>query len=195
MKIVLDLDGVVANFTLGLMSWLNKNHGTTFNVREDPKVYSIPHWGHGIDKIFLEAAIRDWILEDGYLRLEKEPGCQCLLHELRNHEVTIATARSDLLPSVQAKIERDTHLWLTREQVPYQRVIFTQDKTSVCQKYSAEFLIEDYAVAALGASKAGFDVLLRMKEYSKGLVLVTDGAGIIRRCNDYYSIVKALRGA
>ena len=171
-KILLDLDGVIANFCRGFLTFLNEHYGCTLNPNQDPQEYDLSRWGCGVDKIDLGVASLDWILHNGFERLPAYQGAKEFARELlSNYNVYIVTARigdweQKFSADQKARIKKNTFKWLKRLGIPSTKLYFARDKVQFCQEKGISIMVEDKLETALNASKAGIHTVLMNRGYN-----------------------------
>ena len=131
MRLGIDLDGVVADFTKGWMKFYNRDFGTTLKLEDSKRWHDLVHLTHfeNIDEFW------DWSSDlDGhsvFWHLETLPGAVEALRDLEDsgHQIIVVTSK----PSFAVD---DTHDWLTRHQIPAAEVHILEDKWLVdCDVY------------------------------------------------------------
>lgn len=130
MRLGIDLDGVVANFTLGWVQRYNAEHGTTI-VETD-----VTEWGAMIALTHFTDMSQFWRwVANGngpslFRSLPVYPDAVPAMKRLAtNHEIVIITTK----PSFA---EADTEAWLVENEVPHTELHFTEEKWRVpCDVY------------------------------------------------------------
>ncbi|MFZ0013573.1 MAG: hypothetical protein WAL25_05595 [Acidimicrobiia bacterium] len=123
MRLGIDLDGVVANFTKGWMEFYNRQHGTDFVVADSKRWHDLVELTHfdDIDEFW------DWSSDlDGhsvFWHLEPFPGAVEALHSLTDagHRVIIITTKPDFAVG-------DTYEWIERHDIPADEIHILEDK-------------------------------------------------------------------
>jgi len=123
MRLGIDLDGVVANFTKGWMEFYNKQFGTNFVVADSR------NWGDLVDLTHFEHIDEfwDWASDlDGHTvfwHLEAFPGAVEALRSLvdAGHQIIVVTTKPDF--AIQ-----DTHEWVERHRIPAAEIHILEDK-------------------------------------------------------------------
>jgi uncharacterized protein len=131
MRLGIDLDGVVANFTKGWIDFYNRDFGTGLVVE------SAVEWDGLTDLTHFEDMGEFWRWSsdlDGrslFWHLETFAGAVEALHALHDdgHEIVIITAKPGFAVA-------DTHDWIARTGIPTDEVHITEDKWEVdCEVY------------------------------------------------------------
>lgn len=131
LRLGIDLDGVVANFTEGWMSFYNRDYGTNL-VFEDSK-----EWGDLVNLTHFASIAEFWEWSsdlDGhsvFWYLDTFPGAVDALHQLHDegHQIVIITTKPDFA------IE-DTHDWIQRQGLPTNEVHILEAKWRIeCDVY------------------------------------------------------------
>lgn len=131
MRLGIDLDGVVANFTQGWMDHYNRQFGTSLRF-EDSRA-----WGDMVDMTHFPDmnAFWRWSADlDGrslFWHLEPFPGAIEALTRLADdgHDIVVLTAKPDFAVD-------DTHHWIEQHQLPATEVHIRDDKWAVdCHVY------------------------------------------------------------
>jgi 5'(3')-deoxyribonucleotidase len=131
MRLGIDLDGVVANFTKGWMHFYNDQHGTAL-VEEDSRRWNdIVHLTHFDDM----SEFWEWAADlDGrslFWHLDPFPGAVEALVELHEegHEIVVLTQKP-------AYAVTDTHEWVERVGIPAEEVHVIDQKWAIeCEVY------------------------------------------------------------
>jgi 5'(3')-deoxyribonucleotidase len=131
MRLGIDLDGVVANFTKGWIDFYNRDFGTDLPVELAETWDGVPSITHFEDM----GAFWEWSSDlDGrslFWHLETFPGAVEALHELDGdgHEIVIVTMKP---PNAIA----DTHEWITAQGIPTSEIHIIEEKWRVdCDVY------------------------------------------------------------
>lgn len=172
-KVMLDIDGCIANFYNGFATFLNQQYGCTLNPLTDPASYPFEDWGHGVDQIDFDAASESWIKQDGFDKLPCYVGAAEFIKTLMDrYDVYIVTARVDdweqkFSKVIQNKIKKNTFDWLSRLGVPNTKLYFIKDKIPFCQEKGISVIIEDKLETALKAAKEGVHAVLMNRGYNQ----------------------------
>jgi len=170
---MLDLDGVVANFAYSFQKFLNENYGCSFNPLKDPTKYSFENWGHGVDKIDLDAASSAWMNNNGFSGLPSYTGAEEFVTNLMdNYDVYIVTARvgdwdQKLSKTTKDIIKKNTYDWLQDRGIPANRLYFAHDKIPFCKEHQISVIVEDKLETALKAAKEGIHTVLIDRGYNQ----------------------------
>jgi uncharacterized HAD superfamily protein len=171
-KVLLDIDGVIANFHKGFSIYLNEKHGCTLNPEEEPNTYSIKHWGGGIENIDTDTVTYKWIKDGGFGNLSPFSGAKEFVDRLNNICVVyVVTARIGdwdvkFSENITDKIKSDTQNWFKKYNIPVENLHFTHKKVEFCKENEISVLIEDKLETALNASKEGMHTILIDRNYN-----------------------------
>lgn len=131
MRLGIDLDGVVANFTKGWMSFYNREFGTEFSVEDSNS------WGDLVDLTHFKDIDEFWEWSsdlDGrsvFWHLEPFPGAVEALRGFADdgRHVIIVTTKPDFAV-------RDTYEWIERHRIPAAEIHILEDKWRIdCDVY------------------------------------------------------------
>lgn len=131
MRLGIDLDGVVANFTKGWMDFYNRQHGTSFVVADSQR------WNDLVDLTHFRdiGEFWEWSSDlDGrsvFWHLEPFPGAIDALRSLvdAGHHIIIVTTKP-------AFAVADTHAWIERHRIPAAEIHILEKKWEVeCDVY------------------------------------------------------------
>lgn len=171
-RILLDLDGVIANFYFAFSTFLNANYGTTLNPLQDPDHYDFDQWGHGVDHIDFDGASLNWIQNNGFEKIPAYKGAKEFAQELLSrYNVYIVTARigdweQKFSGDQKNKIKKNTFNWLKKLGIPNTKLYFAREKVPFCQEKGISIMIEDKFETALKASKEGIHTVLINRGYN-----------------------------
>ncbi len=131
MRLGIDLDGVVANFTKGWIDFYNRDFGTYLKVEDATAWDGLTSITHFEDM----AAFWRWTSNlDGrslFWHLETFPGAVKALQDLdaEGHEIVIVTMKPRFAVD-------DTHQWIAAHQIPASEIHILEDKWRVdCDVY------------------------------------------------------------
>jgi uncharacterized protein len=130
MRLGIDLDGVVANFTLGWVLRYNADHGTTIAEAD------VTAWGAMLELTHFSSMSEFWrwvANGDGPSLFRSLPTYPDAVPALRllatGHDIVILTTK----PSFA---ETDTELWLADNDIPFSELHFTEEKWRIpCDVY------------------------------------------------------------
>ena len=171
-RVLLDIDGVIADFYKEFARFLNEECGCTLHPDRVPENYSFDKWGHGVEHIDIGAASNAWIRQGGILNIPAFDGAENFVAALMSQcDVYIVTARvgdweRKLPPDIKDKIKNDTHKWLENHNIPTDRLFFSHKKVDFCQENNISIMIEDKLSTALEASKNGIRAVLVDRPYN-----------------------------
>src|SRR5690348_5057067 len=93
-NLLLDIDGVLANFYAGFGDYLNKSHGANLDLDVEPKSYRFEEWGPDCAGIDMDKAAVDWIMKGGFEQMPVYGGAADFVKELHGlADVYVVTAR------------------------------------------------------------------------------------------------------
>lgn len=171
-RVLLDMDGVIANFYYGFSTFLNENYNCTLNPNIEPENYPFEDWGHGIEHINFDEAVYAWLKQDGFKNLPSYDGAKEFVTKLMDTcSVYIVTARvgdwnKKFKPDVIKKIKQDTREWLEAMEIPTERLYFRHDKIPFCQENGISIMFEDKFSTALDGAKNGIHTVLMDRGYN-----------------------------
>jgi uncharacterized HAD superfamily protein len=171
-RIMLDMDGVIANFYNGFASHLNSNYGCTLDPAKEPKNYPFEDWGHGVDTIDFNDASYNWIKQNGFEKLPAYSGIKEFVKQLMSlYDVYIVTARigdweQKFSSDIKNQIKKNTYNWLKKYGIPSTKLYFVHDKVPFCKEHGISIIIEDKLETALKAAKEGIHTILIDREYN-----------------------------
>jgi len=172
-KILLDIDGCLANFCKSYLQFLNGNYDCTFDVNEEPTEYNMSVWGHGVESLDLGDVSRKYILSGGFKNIELFPGARDFLFNLITFcDAYIVTARIGAWDTVMSKkvcniIERDTYNWFRDNAMETDHIYFVNDKIPFCLNNNINIMVEDKFKTAELASKRGIHTVLIDRRYNQ----------------------------
>jgi len=172
LRVLLDMDGVIANFYNGFATYLNENYGCTLDPNAEPESYPFSNWGGGVDKIDFDQASRSWIEQGGFGKLPAFDGTEEFVKELMKIcNVYVVTARigdwdQKFTPEMKATIKENTFEWLERHNILTDKLFFTHEKVPFCQENGISVMIEDKMSTALEGSKNGIHTILMNRGYN-----------------------------
>lgn len=188
-KILLDIDGVIADFYSGFSKFLNQNYGTKLPA-EEPHYYDFNEWGGGIDKINIDNATIQWIAENGYLKLKPYAGAKEFVQSLSNDfDVYIVTARVGEFTGfhtdqIKRLIKQETIQWLSDFIVDTNKVYFEYNKIDFCHRHNILCMIEDKLATAIRGSKHGISTVLVNRNWNQ-----KPDSDLIKRAYSYNEVL------
>ncbi|MGM5484388.1 MAG: 5' nucleotidase, NT5C type [Nanobdellota archaeon] len=143
MRIAIDMDDVIADFSSAFIRFYNENYGTGLKKEE---IFTYDLWRVvGEDKEGFLRKLKPLFSSDALEELNPLPGAVESLKELsRKHELIIVTAR-------QEKNKEKTYNWIDKH-LPgvFDKIVFTNRfnddelrKVDVCTDHGASLIIED----------------------------------------------------
>lgn len=172
-KVLLDIDGVIANFYLEFARFLNEECGCTLDLYQEPSSYSFNDWGAGVDKVNIGEASNKWIRSGGISRIPPYNSLKDFIDKLHSkYDVHIVTARigdweRPLPEDVNVIIRHDTYDWLEQNGIPTDQLHFTHKKVEFCQENNINILVEDKLSTAIEASKNGINTVLMDRPFNR----------------------------
>jgi uncharacterized HAD superfamily protein len=172
-KVLLDIDGVLANFVASFFKYLNENYGCNLNVKKEPNEYEMSKWNTGLTDKELSDASFNWIINNGFLQLSAYPGAGKFAQELaKKYDVYLVTARigdwdERFSKEVKDLIKEDTRKWLEVHGIPADNLFFVHKKADFCKKYGINILVEDKASTVIDAVKNGIVCFLVDRAWNK----------------------------
>lgn len=165
-NILLDIDGVLANFYHGFGDFLNKNYDAKLDLSVEPNSYVFEEWSKELAGQNMDRASSDWIMSGGYQRLPVYSGAQEFVRELnRLTNVHVVTARigdfkQKFGEDVVQKIKDDTYLWFKENSIPVAEITFEHKKVDWCMANAIPMLIEDKLETVLKGAKENIHSIL-----------------------------------
>lgn len=148
-KILLDLDGVIADYYQHFSSFLNKNYNLNLNCLAEPFEYDMCKWNTGLTISQLNDASKKWIIDHGFKKLPIYDNAVNFVEKLNKlGEVFIVTARIGdfnigFSDKVKKQIINDTITWLKYNNIYYKHLCFENNKIDFCKKNNINIVIED----------------------------------------------------
>jgi uncharacterized HAD superfamily protein len=191
-KVLLDLDGTVANFYTGFATYLNDNYGTTLGFNDEPSGYNFEDWGGGVEALNIKEATAAWIQDGGYAYMELYPGAAEFVATLKDlFDVWVVTARSGeasrFTPKLDAKIKADTKKWV-KDNLGLDRVLFSFNKPTLCVNNGIQVMLEDKLSTAIEGAKEGVKTVLIDRSWNSSPPRLN-----IYRATNYDEALKYLR--
>jgi 5'(3')-deoxyribonucleotidase len=131
MRLGIDLDGVVANFTKGWMGFYNSQFGTSLAVEDSKRWHDLVELTHFGDSDEFWKWSSDLDGRSVFWHLEPFPGAIEALGSLDDagHEIVIVTTKPEFAVD-------DTHQWIERHRIPVAEINILEDKWLVpCEVY------------------------------------------------------------
>lgn len=165
-KVLLDIDGVIADFYLAFGQHLNKNLSANINLNYEPNEYSMHEWGHHLLEYQVNAEVPNWILNGGYFDMPIFSGAQEFIFKLMDkYDVYIVTARVgdfsiDFDTHIRQLIKEDTKRWFKKYGIPSNKLFFEHNKVDFCKRHNIKIIIEDKLQTVLKAADSGIRSIL-----------------------------------
>lgn len=166
-SVVLDIDGVLANFYSGFAKYLNDRFEVSLDLSKDPTGYVFSEWGCNLDSIDIPSAINDWVSSNGFAELPIYKGAANFANTLSSIvNVHIVTARigdfkHDIGSSMQNIIKRSTIEWFNKHNIGINNdIVFTHKKKDYCIDNNIGIIIEDKLSTVIETSSVGVDSIL-----------------------------------
>jgi uncharacterized HAD superfamily protein len=189
-----DLDGVVADIYLPMVTWHNRVYGT-INTVEDLTRYDLtPLWGGTPEEI--EGKIREFYQSPEFENAKPVVGARAgtrFITSRFGRPMAIVTARPHYLE------ERTRHF--LGENLPqrfsgvfFTNTIFKTDvskKPEICKAQGIGLMVEDCAEEAVDLAKAGIPVLLLTRQWNAGHEFPK--GGLVTRVKSWVDIVSEVR--
>lgn len=164
---IVDMDDVLVKFRLGFSSWLEAKHGIRPDILSK-QYYFIEELKS--NKIDPEKVFSEFILDNGFLSLDKVEFSKSLLYGLKDsgYWVHILTAR----PGNNNTCVYDTFSWLENNDMHFDNLSFSSSKLEWCQtsEYnltnSISFAIDDSPKHASKYGLNGFTCHVPKKTYN-----------------------------
>lgn len=172
-KVLLDIDGVIADFYVGFSKHLNKSVNAGLDPNNGPANYRIHDWGHNLSKEVISEEIPKWILSGGYENIPIFSGAKEFVYKLMDkYDVCIVTARiGDFTLSLPGKvkevIKRDTLRWLKKYGIPSNKLFFKHEKIDFCQKNNIPIIIEDKLQTVIDGANKGVRSILMDRSWNQ----------------------------
>jgi len=172
-KVLLDVDGVIANFHISFIRYLNENYGTNIDETDEPTEYSIDKWCIGIGSDKINTIIHEWLATGGYKTLPIYSGAKQFVYQLMDKfDVYIVTARigdfhMNLPQKVIEGIKNDTFDWFRQHNIPSDGIFFEHKKTDFCKAYNIPIMIEDKLSTVVEAANSGIKTVLMNRSYNQ----------------------------
>lgn len=171
-RVLLDIDGVIANFYYEFAKYLNSYYACTLDLFNDPEQYDFDTWGNGVENIDIGRASNEWLESGGLSDVPAYIGAADFVNTLEKLcEVFIVTARigdwaKPLSDTANLKVRNDTYEWLKKHNMPCDNLHFTHKKIDFCLNNSIYLIIEDKLSTALEAAKNNIDTILINRNYN-----------------------------
>jgi uncharacterized HAD superfamily protein len=171
-RLLLDIDGVLADFYKGLALFLNNNYNCNLDLDKEPGKYNIEDWGGGAEKVNFDQVVPHWMSEGGLLTLPVFDQADDFVKSLKSmSDVYIVTARiGDWQPkfpsNLESRVKEDTATWLFNNGIKPDNLFFEHNKIDFCLNNGISVMIEDKLSTALMGSKSGLHTVLMNRGYN-----------------------------
>lgn len=165
-KVLLDMDGVIADFYTSFAKHLNNRLGSNIDISVEPSVYSLHDWDHGLPNTLVNKEIPAWMIAGGYKDMPIYAGAKSFVYQLLDrYDVHIVTARigdfkMNLPDTLKSLIRRDTDTWFRAHAIPADKLFFEHEKVAFCKENGINIVIEDKLSTVVSATQAGLTAIL-----------------------------------
>jgi len=186
-KLLLDIDGVLANFYHGFGEFLNKNYNAGLDMNVEPSSYVFREWGPNLANVDTNKASMDWIMSGGMLNIPIYDGARDFVLDLVDHcNIYIVTARvgdyRQIFPeSVVDRVQKDTYAWFEQNGMPVEKIYFEHKKIDFCKTFDIPILIEDKLVTVQYGADHGIKCVLMDRAWNQQ----PNDASLIYRVKSY----------
>ena len=165
--VIVDIDDVMAEFRSSFAAWLGLEYKVKMDV-ESKEYYFITALTE--NNLNPEEVFENFVLQGGFSTLPLVDGARDFLVELREqgYWIQFLTAR----PKDDIRCLLDTHAWIDKHRLPYDRIDFSPEKFRWCAKseyYDSDsimFAIDDSPKHANEYSNHGIRVKVPVKSYN-----------------------------
>ena len=198
-KVLLDIDGVLADFFAGFGGHINKFIGTNLDLTQGPNEYSIHEWAQNIPKEDIDNEIPKWIISGGYKDIPIYPGAKEFTYKLMDkYDVLIVTARLgdfriDFSQELMDIIKNDTQKWFQNHGIPGENLLFEHHKVEFCKNNGIFSIVEDKFATVEKAAQEGLNAILMSRNWNKNDGLKVNHPNI-HIANNYDDILTMLEG-
>lgn len=176
LKIMVDIDGVLAESDGPLLDIVNSDLGTDFSPSDLTSYHKLDELLEGFH------VAPDYLhkIYHGDRFILRQPVYAASITGMRllagMGELHIVTARD---PEAGPHVKKETKQWLDEHGFVYEKLVFSRDKAAYCRSTGCRYAIEDAPQHADALAKAGIGVLLVDKPYNQE-VKATGANGIWR---------------
>ncbi len=158
--VIVDIDGVLADYRMGLLQWVHRNYEDYVNICEQHMKVT-DTW---INEEAMGVTYQEWLdvlekfrMSGGKQFLPVNEGAGLLLNLFKQKELFIVLLTSRPI-DIYHTIYRDTIVWLRENSLPYNLLLWSKDKAEMCYKMG---LTKDRVLFAID------DELKHVENYSK----------------------------
>lgn len=172
-NLLLDIDGVLADFYHGFADFLNKHYKAELDLNVEPSSYKFSEWNPNLRNLDIGEASRNWINNDGLLNLPIYYGARDFVFDIADMcDIYIVTARAGdfielFTDKITEKIKSDTYSWFIHHKIPVGKIYFEHEKVDFCEANNIPILVEDKLETVLSASKKGLKSILINRNWNK----------------------------
>lgn len=173
-NILLDIDGVIANFYKSFATYLNKTYGANLDVLDEPTSYVFTDWDEALADMDVDEAVINWINNDGFLHLDPYVGAEDFVRELMAlGNVHIVTARvgdfeTRFNEETIQQIKENTQKWFNNHDIPTNGdVIFSHKKVDLCLKEGISILVEDKLSTIIDAAQNDIHAIVMNRAWNR----------------------------
>lgn len=195
-KVLLDIDGVLADFFKAFAKHLNETLGTNIDPNIEPSDYNIGNWSTGIDPVQISEIIRNWLASGGYSTIPIYDGAKQFVYQLMDkYDVFVVTARigdfrMGLTEEIKSIIKQNTRDWFKGHGIPANKIFFEHQKINFCKANKITVMIEDKLDTVRKAADKGLKAILIDRGYNRDPEQRNHPNIII--ANNYEEILQAL---
>ncbi len=165
--VIVDIDDVIASFRESFASWLEEEYSVKMNVESKEYYFITALTDSGLNP---ELVFENFMAQGGFSNLPIVSGARSFLNYLKSegYWVQFLTAR----PKEDLRCLFDTHSWISKNKLPYDRIDFSTEKFRWCAKSeyydsgAIKFAIDDSPKHASEYAKHGINVKVPTMSYN-----------------------------